>query len=153
MIRHNKNYKELVFLFFLFEVSFLCVCIAQLAAPLYAGFAFTGVLFMPPRPPLHSHPAKRSEAQRKKDFDRQRPSSSKRGYNAKWRAASKSYLFDNPLCVDCRSRGIIKSAECVDHIIPHKGDMKLFWSRRNWQALCHSCHSRKTAKEDSSFIS
>jgi 5-methylcytosine-specific restriction protein A len=35
----------------------------------------------------------------------------------------------------------------VDHIIPHKGDMKLFWDSDNWQGLCKSCHSKKTAKE------
>jgi 5-methylcytosine-specific restriction protein A len=26
--------------------------------------------------------------------------------------------------------------------------MVLFWNRSNWQSLCHSCHSRKTASED-----
>jgi 5-methylcytosine-specific restriction protein A len=35
----------------------------------------------------------------------------------------------------------------VDHIIPHKGDKKLFWSRDNWQSLCLSCHNRKSATE------
>ncbi|WP_407496877.1 HNH endonuclease [Pseudooceanicola sp. MF1-13] len=35
----------------------------------------------------------------------------------------------------------------MDHITPHKGDRKLFWDRSNWQALCHACHSRKTARE------
>ncbi|KAE8545359.1 hypothetical protein F6453_2331 [Marinobacter nauticus] len=29
--------------------------------------------------------------------------------------------------------------------------MKLFWDDSNWQALCHSCHSEKTASEDSGF--
>jgi 5-methylcytosine-specific restriction protein A len=39
----------------------------------------------------------------------------------------------------------------VDHIIPHGGDMRLFWNRGNWAALCQSCHSRKTAKQDGGF--
>lgn len=36
----------------------------------------------------------------------------------------------------------------VDHIIPHRGDMKLFWDEDNWQSLCKHCHDVKTAKED-----
>ena len=36
----------------------------------------------------------------------------------------------------------------VDHIIPHKGDRKLFWDKTNWQALCKPCHDAKTARED-----
>jgi 5-methylcytosine-specific restriction protein A len=36
----------------------------------------------------------------------------------------------------------------VDHIVPHRGDKKLFWDESNWQALCHSHHSIKTRNED-----
>lgn len=64
-----------------------------------------------------------------------------------WVKVSKSYLRDNPLCVDCAELGAIETATDVDHITPHKGDRKLFWDRKNWQALCHRCHSRKTARE------
>lgn len=40
----------------------------------------------------------------------------------------------------------------VDHVVPHRGDKNLFWNARgNWQALCVSCHSRKTVKEDGGF--
>ncbi|MCR8827199.1 HNH endonuclease [Photobacterium sp. TY 1-4] len=35
----------------------------------------------------------------------------------------------------------------VDHITPHKGDRRLFFDQSNWQSLCKSCHSRKTARE------
>ena len=35
----------------------------------------------------------------------------------------------------------------VDHIVPHRGDMSLFWDVNNWQALCHECHARKTYAE------
>lgn len=27
----------------------------------------------------------------------------------------------------------------------------MFWSRRNWQALCATCHSRKTVRQDGGF--
>ncbi|ELK38933.1 HNH endonuclease, partial [Brevibacillus agri BAB-2500] len=45
----------------------------------------------------------------------------------------------------------VTTATVVDHIVPHKGDMRKFWDRMNWQALCASCHSKKTAKEDGGF--
>ena len=39
----------------------------------------------------------------------------------------------------------------VDHIRPHKGNEDLMWDEENLQALCHACHSRKTAAEDGGF--
>ena len=42
----------------------------------------------------------------------------------------------------------VTAATDVDHVKPHKGDAELFWDEANWQALCHACHSRKTAAED-----
>lgn len=34
----------------------------------------------------------------------------------------------------------------VDHIVRHNGDPALFWERANLQAMCKSCHSRKTGE-------
>ena len=65
----------------------------------------------------------------------------------RWKNAARRFLKLHPLCVDCAELGAVEPATDVDHIIPHKGDPKLFWDRSNWQALCHRCHSRKTAKE------
>lgn len=65
----------------------------------------------------------------------------------RWRRAAASFLKRHPVCADCASLGRIEPATDVDHIEPHKGDRALFWDRSNWQALCHSCHSRKTARE------
>ena len=70
-------------------------------------------------------------------------SPSARGYDSKWNKARKIFLAQHPLCAICGA-----PATDVDHIIPHKGNKKLFWDQSNWQALCHSCHSRKTARED-----
>jgi 5-methylcytosine-specific restriction protein A len=39
----------------------------------------------------------------------------------------------------------------VDHKVPHRGDMKLFWDRNNWQSMAKECHDRKTASEDGGF--
>ncbi|WP_305954200.1 HNH endonuclease signature motif containing protein [Paenibacillus sp. FSL H8-0259] len=61
------------------------------------------------------------------------------------------YLENNPVCVMCLAAGTVEAATVVDHIIPHKGDDKLFWRRSNWQPLCASCHGEKTVKEDGGF--
>lgn len=76
-------------------------------------------------------------------------SAHKRGYNSKWQRDSKSYLKDNPLCVMCKRNGKYVQATVVDHIVPHRGNQKLFWSHSNWQALCKPCHDKKTGTEDS----
>ena len=78
-----------------------------------------------------------------------RPGASGRGYGFKWQKASRRFLEEHPLCVRCMERGVYTKAEVVDHIVPHRGDMKLFWDRSNWRALCHRHHSEKTAREDS----
>lgn len=79
-------------------------------------------------------------------FEKKRISPSKLGYDRKWNAARKEFLKANPLCKICG-----KPATEVDHIIPHKGNMILFWDRGNWQSLCHSCHSKKTIRENGYF--
>lgn len=92
--------------------------------------------------------------QKRKHHDSQRGSSTQRGYNYKWQKASKAYREKHPLCEcqDCRAGELrIMPSEVVDHIIPHQGDMKLFWDRKNWQAMSKQCHDRKTAKEDGGF--
>ena len=71
-----------------------------------------------------------------------------RGYTYKWQKAREKFLFEHPLCVYCDRLGIVKVAEVVDHIIPHKGDMELFWDKKNWQPLCKYCHDSVKAKEE-----
>lgn len=63
-------------------------------------------------------------------------------YGRKWRAARASYLKLNPLCVEHKKQGLIVAATVVDHIIPHRMNMELFWNKNNWQSLCAQCHSR-----------
>ncbi|WP_257143356.1 HNH endonuclease [Bacillus cereus] len=51
----------------------------------------------------------------------------------------------------CRSNGIIKIGDVVDHIIPLLVD----WSRRlepnNLQTLCHACHNQKTRNDKKAY--
>ena len=75
-------------------------------------------------------------------------SAAKRGYNARWRRESKKFLELHPLCQECLKEGIATPATVVDHIVPHRGDPKLFWDRSNWEALCKRHHDQKTRRED-----
>ena len=70
-----------------------------------------------------------------------RASSAARGYGSKWQKARESWLRAHPLCADHLSRGQYVPASVVDHIEPHRGDMKLFWDLNNWQSLCDTCHN------------
>jgi len=82
----------------------------------------------------------------RKQQDRQRGSSTQRGYGSRWQSARTGFLNHNPDCTQCGS-----TATVVDHIVPHKGDNDLFWDRSNWQPLCKRCHDAKTARNDGGF--
>lgn len=84
-------------------------------------------------------------------IERERRTSSQRGYDSRWQRYREKFLKDHPLCVDCLKAEKVIAATDVDHIIPHKGNKELFWDPNNHQALCHSCHSKKTAEEDGGF--
>lgn len=98
----------------------------------------------------HGHPATRRQV------DQRRGSAHSRGYTRQWDRAAKAFLFTHPLCGDrtngqapvmsvCREQRRLTLAYQVDHVIPHRGDPKLFWNQDNWQALCHACGARKSA--------
>lgn len=106
---------------------------------------------MPFKAETHKPKGWKPPEQRKKEHDQARGTASQRGYDSRWNKARKSFLENNPLCVRCKAEGVIKAANVVDHITPHRGDQGLFWSLANWQALCKKCHDTKTAKEDGAF--
>ena len=76
----------------------------------------------------------------------ERESAGKRGYDSKWRAARMRFLRHHPLCAECMRQGRITPATVVDHIVPHRGNERLFWDETNWQPLCKSCHDQKTGR-------
>lgn len=91
-------------------------------------------------------------AQRQREQDVKRGNFRQRGYTSAWDRARATFLRQHPLCRVCESHGRLTPASVVDHIVPHKGDQRLFWdTTNNWQSLCRSCHSRKTAREDGGF--
>lgn len=74
-----------------------------------------------------------------------RESAAMRGYDRVWRVKRLAYLRANPLCVECEQAGHVVAANEVDHRIPlSQGGAD---EESNYQALCKSCHSRKTAHE------
>jgi hypothetical protein len=60
-----------------------------------------------------------------------RESAAKRGYGRRWQKYRERYLREHPLCVMHQQQGQTVAADVVDHIVPHKGDHKLFWDPKN----------------------
>ncbi len=99
--------------------------------------------YQPNRKANSSPQITKAEPTKTKRFDN-RPSASKRGYDSRWRSARLLFLNDHPLCNHCQANDIIKPADVVDHIIPHRGNSEMFWDQSNWQSLCYPCHDTKT---------
>ncbi len=79
----------------------------------------------------------------RREADRKRGTASERGYGYEWRKIRKAYLERHPICQD--REGCIAPATDVDHIDGEGpfGDN----SDENLRALCHSHHSRRTARD------
>ena len=73
-------------------------------------------------------------------------------YNSRrWRSISKTFRKKNPLCVQCTrdGNGPVPS-QCVDHIKPiSQYGMGVATDIKNLQALCNSCHAKKSGRESS----
>ena len=108
---------------------------------------------MAKRPPQFKPPRKApvfsKKKQQAKQYDKRRGSSNSRGYTHRWRRYSERFREANPYCMTV---GCFALSQEVDHKIPVNGsDDPLFWDVGNHQALCKSCHSRKTARYDGGF--
>jgi 5-methylcytosine-specific restriction protein A len=78
-----------------------------------------------------------------------RANSAARGYGGHWRKLRLFVLAREPLCRRCLARGRTVAATDVDHIKPRADGGSD--ATENLQALCHSCHSQKTVREDGGF--
>lgn len=97
---------------------------------------------MPHRPP--SLGLRPSAAPRIRPRER-RPSSSARGYGARWQKVAALHLAQHPLCARCMTVNRPTLAELVDHIRPVNGEADpLFFDSDNHQSLCRRCHAVKT---------
>ncbi len=95
----------------------------------------------------HQHIIDDQKRAKENQYNKQRPTWHKL-YDRKWRGYTKIYLAKHPYCVECLKNNKHTTAEEVDHIVPHKGDLNLFWDQKNHQGLCKKCHSKKTAREN-----
>lgn len=59
---------------------------------------------------------------------------------ARWQNRRKMQLKQFPLCEMCSDEGQIIPATVVDHVVPHKGDEKIFWFGK-LRSLCQQHHS------------
>lgn len=75
-----------------------------------------------------------------------RGSARERGYTKAWERARLAHLAQHPLCAHCAPR--LAPATVLDHIVPHKGNMSLFWTPANWQGLCATHHGQKSRREN-----
>ncbi len=83
-------------------------------------------------------------AQAARRYEASRGSPASRGYGKRWQKLRLMILAREPLCRMCG-----RAATEVDHIMPlSRGGDDL---EENLQALCRSCHSRKTAKQDEAW--
>jgi 5-methylcytosine-specific restriction enzyme A len=70
-------------------------------------------------------------------------------YNtARWIAYRRTHLACHPLCARCEREGYVVVGKVVDHIIPHRGDLSLFWAVDGVQTLCVHHDSVKRAREN-----
>jgi 5-methylcytosine-specific restriction endonuclease McrA len=107
---------------------------------------------MPRRPALPCRqpgcPRLNCELHRPKREDN-RPSAAVRGYGRRWQRLRLMYLRAHPLCADPfgvhEAAGETVAATDVDHVTARRFGGEDEWE--NLQALCHQCHSKKTAKE------
>ena len=58
----------------------------------------------------------------------------------RWRNRARHQLRLHPLCVMCLAQDQVVPATVADHIIPHKGNERLFWEGE-LQSLCATHHS------------
>ena len=76
-----------------------------------------------------------------------RPSSARRGYDARHRRDRARLLAEHPFCADPYTEGCQNPATVLDHI-DGMGPLGPFGhDQANWMALCASCHGRKTAEQ------
>jgi 5-methylcytosine-specific restriction protein A len=95
---------------------------------------------MPARPTIFQLGRRRERTEINADADARRGSARDRGYSPAFDRASQDFKFAHPLCLGCEAIGRVVSTEVTDHVVPHKGDMTVFWDRRRWQPACRFHH-------------
>ena len=84
----------------------------------------------------------------RRDQERYRPNVDVRKLyrTPRWAELRKRKQDEQPFCVECEKAGHLVVWTELDHIVPHRGDLKLFWQEDNLQGLCATHHSSKTGR-------
>lgn len=93
-------------------------------------------------PSLSRPPVRLNGVPEDSQYERDRGSAKDRGYDATWRRERRAFLVDHPLCLGCDASGHAVPATVVDHIVPHRGDQRLFRDPRNRQPACKWHHDK-----------
>lgn len=75
--------------------------------------------------------------------DERRGTAASRGYGGRWQRVRAMYLRSHPLCADCEAAGRVAVATDVHHIVARRAGGSD--DESNLMALCHACHSKRTA--------
>lgn len=65
-----------------------------------------------------------------------------------WRTLRLTHLRKFPYCVMCAQQRRLRFGNTVDHVVPHRGDLRLMLDPNNLQTLCASHHSASKAREE-----
>ena len=72
-----------------------------------------------------------------------------------WRKFSKRYKQKNPVCVECKKKGVVTAATVTDHIIRFEDGGPGFdlsnLKDKDFQSLCDFHHNSKSGKEAHGF--
>lgn len=93
-----------------------------------------------------------------RQYEALRPSAKQRGYTPRWSRLSRRFRERWPLCgmrsdgsMDkvnswCAAEGRTVVAECVQHVVPHKGENDpLMYDESNLMSSCNRCNNRRRA--------
>ena len=103
---------------------------------------------MPQRAKPHRPPGARTRQQQQQAYDRKRSGSESRKFycGRPWRRLRAAFLGSNPLCMDCKAKGLLTAATQVHHRLKREDRPDLALEADNLLSLCPACHTRRTRK-------
>ena len=60
-------------------------------------------------------------------------------------------IDDDWLCQVCKSKGVVKVADMVDHTVPVKENWDMRLELSNLKSMCWGCHNKKTADDKKKY--
>ena len=101
---------------------------------------------MPTRPPVHRPAHLGTVIEQRRAFERDRGSSSARGYDRTWQRLRLQVLSEEPLCLFCQTKDRVVAATEVDHIKTIRECPEMRLVRSNLRSLCKPCHCAWTGR-------